>query len=331
MRLYRFAQRTITALRFTRLLPAAVLCAYSLVADAQQFPAHPITLIVPFASGPTDAQYRKLAGIAAKHLGQPVIVLNKPGAGGTTGPALMAKNDNPDGYTISAFFINSLRMPFMQKVDWDPLKDFTYIMGLGGYTFVFSVLADSQFKTMNEVIEYAKRNPGKLSVGTPGAGTSIHLLLEALGAETGAQFIHVGFKGGGETTTNLLGGHVMATNDVIGSVFGQAQAGKVRILMTFDEQRSAWLGDVPTAKELGYHLVYNSPYGLVGPRGMPPGVVNTLYEAFRKAANDPDYLKFLDTVKQVPWLRSPKEYEDWARAAVPVERAFVERAGLLAK
>jgi tripartite-type tricarboxylate transporter receptor subunit TctC len=316
-----------------RLLTVLVGCAAMAASGtlAQTYPTRPIKLIVPFAAGPTDTQYRKLAELAARELGQPIVVENKPGAGGTTGPVSMAKNDKPDGYTVSAAFGSLLRLPHMQKVDWDPIADFTWIIGLGRFAFVFSVRADSPFRTFPEALQWAKANPGKMAVGTPGAGTSQHLLLEVLGARTGTQFTHVGFKSGGESVQNLLGGHIMATNDVAGSVFTHAQAGRVRILMSFDEARPNWLAEVPTATELGYGLAYSSPYGLVGPRGMPPEIVSALHDAFKRAMDDPQNLALLESIKQVPWYRSSGDYEQWAREAFVVERGFVERAGLISK
>src|SRR5262249_33208297 len=146
---------------------------------AQTFPAKPITLICPWpAGGGTDLHLRKLAELASKQLGQPVIVENRPGGSGTDGPAIMAKTARPDGYTISQLTTPAFRMPHMQKVDWDPLTDFSYIIGLAGYTFGIVVKSDSPLKSFEDLIAYAKANPGKLSYGTPGTGTSLHLAME---------------------------------------------------------------------------------------------------------------------------------------------------------
>src|SRR5258705_8018973 len=150
-------------------------------AAAQGYPNRPITLICPWpAGGPTDTHLRKLSELASKHLGQPIIVENKPGAAGMIGPAGMARTAAPDGYTISQLTINALRQPHLQKVDWDPLKDFTYIIGVSGYTFGMVVKADSPIKSFADVVAYAKANPGKCSYGSKGIGTSPHLLVEEL-------------------------------------------------------------------------------------------------------------------------------------------------------
>lgn len=300
-------------------------------ASTQDFPTHPITLVVPYSSGPTDAQYRKLAELASQRLGQPIIIENKPGGNGTIGPIQMARRAKPDGYTLAASTISLLRQPHMQKVDWNPLDEFTWIIGLGGYTFAVAVREDSPFKTLKEMIAWAKANPGRLTYGTPGQGSSLHLLMEELAHQADFEAVHIPFKGGGETTTAMLGGHVMVTLNNVGSVIGQVEAHKTRILAIFDAQRLPRLPDVPTAKELGYDIVYASPYGLVGPRNMPPAVVERLHDAFKAAMEDPSNQALLDTLYQFPWYRSPQKYAEWAVGAYKQERRFVERAGLLYK
>lgn len=300
-------------------------------AVAQDYPSRPITLVVGYTSGPTDAQYRKLAELAGKQLGQPIVIDNKPGANGTLGPVLMARTAKPDGYTIAAATISLLRQPYLQKVDWDPLKDFTWIAGLGGYSFAVAVREDSPFKTLAEMVAWAKIHPGELTYGTPGQGSSLHLLMEELASRAGFTATHVPYKGGGETTIAMLGGHVMVTLNNVGSVITQVEAKKVRMLTLFDAQRLPRLPNVPTAKELGYDIVYSSPYGLVGPKNMPPAAVKRLQNAFKTAMEDPDNTALLDTLYQIPWYRSSDQYVQWATLASKQERVFVERAGLLAK
>src|SRR5262249_46348360 len=176
-------------------------------AFAQGFPAKPITLICPWpAGGSTDIYFRKLGEAAARHLGQPLVIENRPGGSGMNGPATMAKTARPDGYTISQLTISAFRMPHMQKVDWDPVNDFTYIIGLAGYTFGIVVKADSPLKSFDDLIAYARANPGKLSYATPGTGTSLHLAMEEIAAKAGVQFLHVPFKGYADGAIALMGG-----------------------------------------------------------------------------------------------------------------------------
>lgn len=309
-------------------LAAALLMAAG-SALGQAFPSRAITLVCPWPpGGSTDTHLRKFAEVASKYVGQNIIVENKPGGGGMLGPGVMAKTQKPDGYTLSQLPVGAFRIPHMQKVDWDPLKDFTYIIGLTGYTFGLVVKSDTQFKTLKEVIDYAKANPGKFSYGSTGTGTSPHLLIEELGSKVGAQFLHVPFKGNADSTQAILGGHVMAQSDATGWA-RHVEAGTFRLLVTFGEQRTKW--NAPTAKELGIDIVSYSPYGIVAPKGMDPKLTRQLHDAFRKALDDPEHLKVLQQFDQIYWYKSSEDYSKWAAATFAEERATIERLGLLAK
>ena len=298
-------------------------------AFAQGYPTRPITLIVPWpAGGSTDTHLRKLAELASRQLGQPIIIENKPGFGGMLGPAGMAKSAAPDGYTLSQLTVGAFRTPHMQKVDWDPLRDFTYIIGVSGYTFGVVVKPDSPFKTFNDLIAYAKANPGQMSYASTGTGTSPHLLMEEVASKAGVQFLHVPFKGNADSTQALMGGHVMAQSDATG--WGKfVDAGTFRLLVTFGGERTRW--GAPTAKELGYDVVSYSPYGIVGPKGMDPKVVKIIHDAFKKASEDPENQKVLQQLDQVYWYKSSDDYAKWAAETNVSERALIERLGLLAK
>ena len=314
--------------RFRWLVSAAFVLG-ALQALAQGFPARPITLICPWPpGGSTDVHLRKFAEIASKHLGQPIIVENRPGAGGTLGPSTMAATAKPDGYVLTQYPISVIRVAHMQKASWDPLKDFSFIIGLTGYTFGVVVKSDSQFKTLGEMIAWAKSNPGKMTFGSTGTGTSPHLLVEELATKAGVQLLHVPFKGSADSMQALMGGHVMAHSDATG--WGRhVDAGAFRLLVTFGEKRTRW--GAPTAKELGYDVVSYSPYGIVGPKSMDPSVVKVLHDAFRKTLDDPEHLKTLQTFDQVYWYKSSADFAAWAADTFSQERATLERLGLLAK
>ena len=310
-------------------LGTAALAAAMPLRAADAYPSRPIRLLVGFgAGGPTDITFRKLAELASKSLGQTIVVENKPGAGATLAPSSMARLDRPDGYTVAAGTAGLLRVPHMQKVDWDPLRDFTWIIGLGGYTFVLAVRADAPYRNVGELVAWARANPGQLTIGTAGAGTTMHLLSEALGGAAGAEVTHVGFKSSSEAATNLLGGHTVAAVDAAGSLLPHVESGKLRILMSFDEQAADWLPGVPTARSLGWDLAYPAPYGLVGPKGMAPEVIKRLHDAFKTAIDSAEYRKLLETLRQTYWYRSPDAYEKWAREFFVSERSLVERAKL---
>jgi tripartite-type tricarboxylate transporter receptor subunit TctC len=260
-------------------------------ASTQSFPTKPITLIVPWpAGGSSDVSLRALADVAAKQLGQPFVIDNKPGASGTLGPATMAAAAKPDGYTISQMPISVIRIPQMQKTAFDPLKDFSWILQLTGYTFGVTTKADGPFKTWQDVIAFAKANPGKVTYGSPGTGTSPHIGVEMLAAQSGVKFTHVPFKGGAETNAAVLGGHTMLQSDST-SWKPLVDAGQIRLLNIWTAERSKVWPDVPTLKELGYPFVLDSPFGLAGPKGMDPAVVKRLHDAFKVALEDPGVIE----------------------------------------
>ena len=256
-------------------------------AGAQDYPTKPITLIVPWpAGGSTDISMRAIADSASKILGQPITIDNKAGGGGTVGPATMAAASKPDGYTIAQIPITVFRLPLMQEAPWDPAKDFSYIVHLTGYTFGVTTSAESQFKTWKDVVDFAKANPGKVTYATPGTGTSLHIGMEQISALAGIKLTQVPFKGGAETNAAVLGQHTMLQADSTGWR-PLVDAGKLRLLMVWTSARSPNFPDVPTLKELGYPMVYDSPFGIAGPKGMDPKIVAKLHDAFKKALDDP--------------------------------------------
>ncbi len=303
----------------------------ALPAPAQDFPSRPITLICPWPpGGSTDTHLRRFAEIATRTLGQTVVIENKPGAGGTVGPGTVALTGKPDGYTLTQMHMGTLRIPQMQKLAWDPVRDFTYIIGLSGYTFGVVVKSDSPFKSFQDLLDWAKANPGKMSYGSTGTGTSPHLLMEEVSAKSGVQFLHVPYKGNADSTQALLGGHIMAQSDSSG--WGRfVDAGQFRLLVTFGNHRTKRWPSVPTANGLGLDMVYNSPYGIAGPKGLEPKVVKTLHDGFKMALEDPEDLKVLDQLDQELWYRSSEDYAKYARETFQRERALIERLGLLAK
>jgi len=278
----------------TSMLAFACWSAVGVVADT--YPSKPITLIVPWpAGGSTDITMRAMADAASKDLGQPVVVENKAGASGTLGPATL-RAAKPDGYTISQIPITMFRLPLMKdkKVTWDPINDFTYIAHLSGYTFGVTAKADGPIKSWADLISYAKANPGKVTYATPGAGSSLHLGMEQIAAKAGIQLTHVPFKGGAETNAAVLGGHTMLQADSTGWR-SLVDSGELRLLVLWTEKRSKFWPDVPTLKEVGIDLVFDSPWGIAGPKGMEPAIVKRLDQAFKKALEDKKVVEMLDS------------------------------------
>ena len=312
-----------------KMLAACLLCVASFV-TAQEFPVRPITLIVAFpAGGPTDLSMRAFAEAASKQLKVPVLVENRPGGGGTLGPGAMAQIAKPDGYTVSQMPLGMFRIPHMQKVSFDPIRDFSYIINLTGYTFGVVVRADAPWKTFREFLDHAKANPGKVSYGSTGTGTSPHLIMEAIAQREGLDLVHVPYKGSADMTPALLGGHIMAQSDAT-SFGNHVDAGRMR-LVTFGNVRTKRWPSVPTARELGLGIVSNSPYGIAGPKGMDPRTVAILHDAFKRALEDPEHVKVLDKYDQEMTYMSSADYFKWAQDTYREERALIERLGLLAK
>ncbi|MFD4838809.1 tripartite tricarboxylate transporter substrate binding protein [Achromobacter sp. NPDC058515] len=306
-------------------LPAAL--ALPRPARAAGFPNRPVTLIVPFpAGGATDTQMRALAIAASRELGQTVIVANRPGAGGTLGPAAMAQTAAPDGYTVSIVVGTLFRYPFLQQVNYDPLRDFTYVACMTAYSYGIVVREDAPWKTLDELIAHARANPEKISYGGTGAGGSGRIAIERLSRLTGAKFNFIPYKGAAEETTALLGGHIQMVSD---AGWGpMIDTGKARLLAVMGDARAKRVPDVPTLTELGYPIIASNPVGIAGPKDMDPKVVSVLQKAFHRAARDPDYNRALENADQPHMLMDSAAYTDFAIRQVAEEKKFVAELGL---
>lgn len=314
----------------TRALLAIALSFCSALATAQAFPAKPVTLLITFpAGGPTDLAGRALAEATSKYLGQPVVVENRPGATGTLGAAALV-NARPDGYTVSMIPITALRLPHMENVAFDPMKDIRYVMGVSGYVFAVIVRADAPWKSMADLVAAAKAKPGEISYGSHGIGGSVHLATEELSAAQGVKLNHIPYKGSADMLTAMLGGHLNVAVDSTGAV-PHVAAGRARVLAVFTEKRAAVWPEVPTMTELGYGIVSTSPYGIGVPAATPPAVVKALHDAFKKGLEDPIHTKMLERYNQPVWYLSSEDYTKWAREQYEKERAIIERLGLTRK
>ena len=313
------------------LVGAAALAIVGLTAPtltlAQAFPAKPIKLVIAFpAGGPTDITMRQLADNASKVLGQPVVVENKPGAGGTL-PAQALQTSQPDGYTIAQIPLGVFRIGYTTKVNWDPIKDISYVINVTGYAFGMVVPSDSQIKNWKDFVAYAKANPGKLTYGSTGNLTSPHLTTELLAQQAGIQLQHVPYKGNADLMQAIVGGHLMAASDSTGWA-PQVEAGKLRVINTWGEKRLPKFPDAPTLKELGYDIVQNSPFGIGAPRGTPPEVVKKLHDAFKQAMEEPSYVAALGRYDMLPIYMSSAQYTAFAQDTMQREKALIEKLGL---
>lgn len=308
----------------------AIVAATSAFAQAA-YPTRPITMIVPWpAGGSSDVVGRATAEVASKILGQPILIDNKAGASGTLGPATMVATGKPDGYIISQLPISVLRLPLMQKTTWDPLKDITYIMQQTGYTFGVTTKADSPHKTWADLIKFAKENPGKVTYASPGVGTTLHIGMEQMAKHSGVQFTHVPFKGGAETSAAVIGGHTTLQADST-SWKPIVDGGQARLLNLWTAERSKVWPDVPTLKELGYPFVFDSPFGIGGPKGMDPAIVKKLHDAFKAAFDDPGVLELFKKYDMSVRYLSSADYAKAAADFIESEKVALGNIGLLKK
>lgn len=295
---------------------------------ADRYPSRPVTLWVPWAAGgATDLSLRLLADLAAQHLGQKIVVENRSGAGGTLAMPILHQAE-PDGYTIAQIPQPVLRVPYTQKVLWDPVRDVTPIIQLSGVTFGVLVRAGSPFHTLEDLFAFARSRPGELSVATNGVGTTPHVVLEELFTSRGLKYIHVPYKGTSELTLAVDTGQVMVGVNSTGFA-PFVDSGQLRLLATFAARRSKRWPTVPTLKELGFPIVAMSPYGLGGPRGLPQPIVATLHDAFKKAMFDPHFVAEIAKYDQELDYLGPAEYGQWIREQYARERIVVEKMGLM--
>lgn len=294
------------------------------------YPTKAISLLVPFPPGSaTDAIARALSVQVGQKLGQQVVVENRPGAAGTLASGIVAQSKNPDGYQIAIAPATLFKVPHMQKVPYEPLKDLTYIMGFSGYTFALVVPESSPWKTYQEFIAYAKANPGKINVGTSGAASTGHAATMRLVRQTGADLNHIPFKGGAEVLQAFIGGHINAVLD--GGWAQVEKQAKGRVLLAFTAKRMPRLPNVPTALEVGIDHVARSPIGLVGPKGMDPKVVQTIHDAFKASLGDATYRRYLETYDLEDAYLSGADWYALAQRMWVDERKILEDLDMLPK
>jgi len=281
-------------------LPGAVLA-------QEKYPTKPITLTIGYgAGGGTDVSTRPLAHAAGKILGQPIIVVNKPG--GATAVALAAlKNEKPDGYNIGTLGAGGFLAPLTRKVNYDVLKDFTPILQFAIFQYGLVVRSDSPWKTFKEFIDYAKANPGKIRYSTSGVGGAQHLVMERLALKEKIKWTLIPYESGEQAVTALLGNHVEASSQTT-TWKKYVDAGRFRLLAYYGYKRMSSYPDVPTLLEMGYDITAEpSLMSLIGPQGLSSQVVETLHQGFKKAMEDPDFIRVSNQVDQPPYYRSPQD------------------------
>jgi tripartite-type tricarboxylate transporter receptor subunit TctC len=219
------------------------------------------------------------------------------------------------------------RAPWMQRLTWDPIRDTTAIIQVSGVTFGVVVAANAPFRSLEDLLRFAQAHPGELTLSTNGIGTTPHLVIDELMARRHTSYVHVPYKGSSEQMLAVASGQVMA--GVNSNGFAPfVDSGQLRLLVTFSEQRSRRWPDAPTLKELGHGIVATSPYGLAGPRGLPPPIVRVLHDAFKTAMHNPQHIAELTKYDQELAYLGPQDYAQAMRKAYESERRVVQRLGL---
>ena len=287
---------TIRNTRLGALAAGAALALAAGLAHAQAFPSRPITIVIPFPPGGiSDNSTRVIAQKASVGLGQPIVIENRPGAGGQIG-ADVVKGAKPDGHTLYLANIGShgINQSLYSKLSYDPTKDFEPVTILFSSPTLVVVPAASPVKSMSELIAYAKTKPGKASYGSQSIGSGGHLSGEIVKMKNGLDLVHVPYKGSAPALTDLVAGRIDFLFDPITTALPFVKDGKLRALAITDTKRSPLVPDVPTLAELGYagHDV-NPWFGLAAPAGTPRPIIDRLNAEFSKAAKDPEVVKRL--------------------------------------
>jgi len=310
----------LSVVRTARLAVVAVVLAMTAFAStatrAQNFPARPLKVIVPFSpGGAVDGPMRVIAQELGRRLGQQVVVENRPGAGATIGTDLVAKSP-PDGYTLLlASQTNAISATLYPKLPFDPLDDFTPIGLIGREPGVLVVNPALPVRTLQEFVAYAKARPGQLDFASSGNGSGQHLFMAMLASMTGMKLTHVPYKGSGQATTDLLGGRIAASIPGTAGMVAHIKAGKLRALAVTGSKRSPQLPDVPTVAESGVPGYEAYVWmGLMAPRGTPPAIVDLINRELRQTLSTDEVRNYMTGVGIEIVISSPDEFGAFFRA-----------------
>ncbi len=303
------------------------------VAGQESFPSHPVTLIVPFPpGGVADIVGRPVADAMGRSLNVPVVVENKPGAGGGIGMGFVAKS-KPDGYTLLLALSSISILPEADKVigraPMYQLNQFAPIARFTADPTVLAVRAESPWKTLQEFIADARARPGAISYGSSGNYGTMHMPMEMFAASAGVKLLHVPYTGAGPAVIALLGGNIDAVASGPSTVIQHVKAGKLRVLASWGERRLASLPDIPTLTEVGLNVVFFQWAALFAPAGTPEPVLVRLRDAARAAAADARFVAAMATVETpIQYLDAPELALFWEADAQKLGEA-VRRVGKL--
>ena len=300
-------------------------------AHAEDYPSRPITAIIPFAAGSaSDVVSRILFNRMSKSLGQPIIVENRPGAGGNNGSALVAK-DKPDGYTLLGGGSGPVaaNVTLYNHLDYDPVQDFETISPFAGFTIVVAVTSKLPINSLQELISYAKAHPGELNYGSVGIGSSQHLAGEYFGQLTGTKLTHVPYKNIGQYQPDLMSGVVQLGFQWYPNVSSALQAKGAKALAVAGPNRLDILPDTPTSKEAGLpDYVVSGWFALLAPKGTPAPIVAKLNTALKESVADPDVRAHFQQQGAETLYLPPDQAKKFIADEIVKYRDIINKAGI---
>ncbi|MBI5258233.1 MAG: tripartite tricarboxylate transporter substrate binding protein [Burkholderiales bacterium] len=296
---------------------------------AAEFPSRPLRLLIGFApGGSADMPFRVLAEQAGRRLGQPIQVENRTGAGGTL-PAQALVNAPPDGYTLAQIAGPVFRLPFTTQTGWNPATDFEYVIAVCRFSGAGLVVrADAPWRSIQDLVADARARPRTLTIGTPGQLTAGHLLVAELQRKAGVTLVHVPYRGDAESLPALLGGHVMAVA-ATPAYRPYVEAGQLRLLLLFDEERDARYPGVPAMTEAGFDPPDRTPLGIAVRKGTDALIVTRLHDALRSAMDSPAFTTALARYDLKPAYLGPAAYAAFVVDKLKREKALLAEHGLL--
>jgi tripartite-type tricarboxylate transporter receptor subunit TctC len=303
--------------------------AYPQQEDVAKYPSRPITLIIPLLAGaPGDIAARLISKDAERILGQPIVPANKPGGATSIGVAAIAKA-KPDGYTIgygahSGVFIG----PLLEKLPYHPLKDLKPIIQFGNSLFSVSVRTDSPFKSFKDLTSYARQNPKKLTYASTGTTSMQYFVVNQVFKKEKLEVTHIPFKGSPEGHVSLLGGHIDFIVDTI--VYPLVEAGKERTLLILNDQRAEEFPNIPILKDLGYDIPTPMILNIMGPTGIPDGIIKKLEDAFTKAMKEPGFIKGMKENLRFPiFYRNSRDLSEYVTRGFETYEKILKEMGLV--
>lgn len=304
---------------------------FGIATGAGAFPDHAVTLVVGHSpGGNTDLGLRILAEAASGILGQPVVVENKPGGNSFLG-FVTVMNSRPDGYTIGDYSTMKYDLSLMYEKAPRKVEDASVIGMYWSIIHGVAVKADSPFNTFQDMVDYARANPGKVTYAVPNAGSPPHLAMEWVGRHAHINWKAVPYKGLAPAVPALLGGHVTAIAGLAGAHLEQVKAGNMKLLAVTGGTRLPGFPNVPTLKDLGYDMEAQFDIGLVGPKGIPGPVLKTLRDAFAQAAKDPKFVTFLKNNQMPLTYMDGDDYARYLKTSFEVRAPLIRQLGLAYK